>query len=218
MADPSYRAVDLVSALPANPLVGAAGLAFHNKDMYVLDAGNGCLYEFDRENGGRAQNALNCFGMSIGGSGYRGLTSDHAGSLYITQQNPGKVFQVSAKDGSLIRTITDDIPGAASLVIDEQERALYVSGTDDTIYRFRANDGPKEAYARIEGSAGRAKDLALTRDGVLTRRPKTTSSSFPRRPRVRHWRRWCVRDWRTSNTLLSHPISDICSSPTPMVD
>ncbi len=161
--DPKFRTTNFISGLPSNGKVGASGMVFQKENMFVMDGGNSCLYRFDASKGGVTSAALNCYNDM--GGGFKGLALDMSGRLFVAHSSQGVVLELNPNDGKVVRRAAENIPGASNVAVDVVGGDLFVTGSDDSIYRFR--QGKKEVYARLEGTEGTTKPLSFAPDGSL---------------------------------------------------
>ena len=167
-----FKALDFISGFPKK---GQLSFSFSEQFVYVLDDGNSCLYKFDAKGGTvteHKEHILQCYNKDSDGKGYAGIALDNVGNVFITQKSPGKVFEVNANTGKVMRQVAR-LPGATAAATDLKRNELYVAaakkGKSSAIYRFRQlrhpSHSPRQSlYARLPGTPTK---MAIAGDGTI---------------------------------------------------
>jgi len=163
-----YAASDFVTALGNNGAVGPIGLAFDPAgNLFVMDQVNGYLYRFGAS-GGVASTETQVNATPIGG-GPVGITFDRNGHLYLARNNANDVVELNPSDGTIVRTVAQNICGAEAIAQDPISGDLFVSelfcGPIVRISNYTNGEGTVTTYA--DRSFNGPDGLTIGPDGTI---------------------------------------------------
>jgi len=143
---------------------GPSSMAFDERHLFVIDQADSCLY---RVEGGGKEQKLACYDQSPGGAGFSGLAINKKGHLFISQQQPGAVFEVSKEDGHIVRSVVTGVEGASSLAASPISDDLFVSHADGAISRISALDSDHPILSAEASLDEPAEGIAFAKDGTM---------------------------------------------------
>jgi uncharacterized repeat protein (TIGR01451 family) len=160
--DPAWIATDYATGFPA-PADGGAGpigMAFDGSGtLLVTDLANGAYYRIP-PGGGRAPANVAATGLGRPA----GLAFGLDGNLYMARADSGRVDQVDARTGAVVRTLASGLPCPTALATDPLSGDIFASNkcAGASIQRISMARGSASNY-----TAGRADGLMFAPDGAL---------------------------------------------------